>query len=57
MAESKNILEIRDLDKNLFIQGQKLEVLARVNQDVTDGKLVAIGGASGGETGQLLTLQ
>lgn len=47
MAEKKNILEIRDLHKNFYIKGQKLEVLSGVNLNVQDGELVAIVGASG----------
>ena len=36
MAEKKNILEIRDLHKNFYIKGQKLEVLSGVNLNVQD---------------------
>lgn len=47
MANQENILEIRDLHKNFFIKGQKIEVLSGVNLNVKKGELVAIVGASG----------
>ena len=56
MAEKKNILEIRDLHKNFYIKGQKLEVLSGVNLNVQDGELVAIVGASGCGKSPLLKL-
>ena len=56
MAEKKNILEIRDLHKNFYIKGQKLELLSGVNLNVQDGELVAIVGASGCGKSTLLKL-
>lgn len=56
MAEKKNILEIRDLHKNFYIKGQKLEVLSGVNLNVQDGELEAIVGASGCGKSTLLKL-
>ena len=56
MAEKKNVLEIRDLHKNFYIKGQKLEVLSGVNLNVQDGELVAIVGASGCGKSTLLKL-
>ena len=42
MAANGNILEIRDLHKNFYIKGQKLEVLSGVNLTVKDGELVGL---------------
>lgn len=56
MANQENILEIRDLHKNFFIKGQKIEVLSGVNLNVKKGKLVAIVGASGCGKSTLLKL-
>ena len=56
MAENGNILEIRDLHKNFYIKGQKLEVLSGVNLSVKDGELVVIVGASGCGKSTLLKL-
>lgn len=47
MTEQNNILEIRDLRKEFFIKGQKLEVLTGIDLDVKKEELVAIVGASG----------
>lgn len=47
MAESKNILEIRDLHKEFYIKGQQFRVLSGVNLEVERGEIVAIVGASG----------
>ena len=52
MANQENILEIRDLHKNFFIKGQKIEVLSGVNLNVKKGELVAIVGASGWGAGK-----
>ena len=56
MANQENILEIRDLHKNFFIKGQKIEVLSGVNLNVKKGELVAIVGASGYGKSTLLKL-
>lgn len=56
MASNTNILEIRDLHKNFFIKGQKLEVLSGIDLTVKDGELVAIVGASGCGKSTLLKL-
>ncbi len=47
MAESKNILEIRDLHKEFYIKGQQFKVLSGVNLEVKRGEMLAIVGASG----------
>ncbi len=56
MANQENILEIRDLHKNFFIKGQKIEVLSGVNLNVKKGELVAIVGASKRKKSTLLKL-
>jgi len=56
MSEKQNILEIRDLHKDFYIKGQKLEVLSGVNLNVKEGELIAIVGASGCGKSTLLKL-
>lgn len=56
MAEKGNILEIRNLHKDFYIKGQKLEVLSGVNLTVKEGELIAIVGASGCGKSTLLKL-
>lgn len=56
MAETGNILEIRDLHKDFHIKGQRFQVLSGVNLTVRSGELVAIVGASGCGKSTLLKL-
>lgn len=56
MADKENILEIRDLHKDFYIKGQKLEVLSGVNLTVKNGEMIAIVGASGCGKSTLLKL-
>ncbi len=56
MAETKNILDIRDLHKDFYIKGQKKEVLCGVNLTVHEGEILAIVGASGCGKSTLLKL-
>lgn len=56
MAEKENILEIRNLHKDFYIKGQKIEVLSGVNLTVKEGELIAIVGASGCGKSTLLKL-